>query len=122
MATKAEQFRVEQQRASQPPRARAPRRPRRDTPVDTSLPGISASDRKVGATSTALRNRSDSAARRTGVSLEDSKTGTPSRKSTRRSTGRVKTAANLQSRQTRKVTSPKVRADSAGAKPTRHRH
>lgn len=48
MSTKAEQARVEAQRNANPPRAKRLPRPRRDTQVDTSLPGVSATDRKGG--------------------------------------------------------------------------
>jgi hypothetical protein len=63
VATKAERARAEQERSGSktPPR---PRRPRRDVPVDTSRPGVSATDRKAGAGDAAARNRSARAADR----------------------------------------------------------
>ena len=62
MATKAEVFKTQQMRNARPPKAKKPARPRRDTVVDTSLPGVSASDRKVGGGGTAGRNKSKRAA------------------------------------------------------------
>ena len=110
MATKAQNFRVEQQRKAHPPKPKQPPKRRRDVPVDTSLPGVSASDRKVGAGSTAARNRSKRAARKGGVRLEDSQNGKPSRKSTRRSTGRMKPTSNLERRRIRKSSAAKSKA------------
>lgn len=46
MATRAEMFRYEQERSG-PKKAKRPRRPRRDAPVDTSLPGVSATDKRI---------------------------------------------------------------------------
>lgn len=109
MATRAEKFRSEQARAGAP-KPKRPRRPRRDTIVDTSKPGVSATDRKVGAGSTATRNRSKRAAKKGGAALEDSATGRPSRKSSRRSTGRAKRESNLARRTKRATTSATARA------------
>ena len=82
MATKAELFRYKQERMG-------PKRPPSATaaatghPVNTALPGVSATDRKVGENATGGRNVSKSAARKAPYQLEDSRT-VPSRKSTRR--------------------------------------
>jgi hypothetical protein len=110
MATKAQRFRVEQQRNARPPKPKQPPKRRRDVPVDTSLPGVSASDRKVGQGSTAARNRSERAARKGGARLEDSKNGKPSRKSTRRSEGHMKPTSNLERRRIRKTSAPETKA------------
>lgn len=75
MATKAERFRYRAERSGPKPR---------DVPVDTAEPGISATDRK------ALRDRTSAAARKGGAVLEES-SGRPSRKSSRRSHGKVQT-------------------------------
>lgn len=83
MPTKAEQFRYEQERSGEKKAKRPPRR-RRDWPVDTALPGVSATDRKVGNGSTGSRNTSQRAGRNAAYVLEDSQTGRPSRKSTRK--------------------------------------
>lgn len=89
-----------------------PGKERRDWPVDTAQPGVSASQRKVGATATATRNVK---LRRRGMvaALEDSATSKPSRKSTRRSASRAKAASQLGRRTKRKLHSPKVRASRA---------
>jgi hypothetical protein len=110
MATKAERFRAEQARAANPPKPKRPPRPRRDIPVDTAQPGTSATDRKAGALGTADRNRSRRAKNKGGAKLENSASGKPSRKSTRRSQGRVKRTSNLQRQAIRDAHSPKSRA------------
>lgn len=91
-----------------------PEKRRRDDPVDTSLPGVSASDRRAGGGHTARRNTKRNA---TGAAwaLEDSVQDRPSRKSTRKSANRSKPDSNLRRRQTRRVTSPKARATRSAA-------
>lgn len=84
--------------------------------MDTAAPGASASDRKAGAGATGARNVSKRSGKKGGARLEDSATGNASRKSTRKSEGRVKRTANLQRKATRKATSPKSRATRARAK------
>jgi hypothetical protein len=74
---------------------------------------VSATDRKAGAKSTAKRNASDRAEEKGGAVLEDSATGTPSRKSTRKSADGTKRTTNLQLREERKTASPKARAQAA---------
>lgn len=64
-----------------------PEKRRRDVPVDTAQPGRSATDRRAGYGSTARRN-SKLRAPHAAVLLEDSAQDRPSRKSTRRSSGR----------------------------------
>jgi hypothetical protein len=110
MATKAQLFRLKQQREANPPKPKKPRPPRRDLVVDTSKPGVSATDRKAGQGRTAPRNLSKSAEKKGGVQLEDSATGKPSRKSTRRSTGRLKQSVSLQQKAVRNTHSPGARA------------
>jgi hypothetical protein len=109
MATRAQRFRAEQQSAARPAKAKSPSRARRDVPIDTAQPGVSATDRKVGAGRSGTRNVSARAGRKGGASLEDSATGRPSRKSTRKSTG-VKRTSNLRQREVRRATSAKARA------------
>jgi hypothetical protein len=116
MATKAQRFRAEQQRNANAPKPKQPRRPRRDFPVDTALPGVSATDRKVGAGATASRNRSARAKEKGGARLEDSATGRPSRKSTRKSEGHIKRTSNLRRKAIRKASSSKIRAMKAKAR------
>jgi hypothetical protein len=114
MATKTQRFRSSAERSGKK-LPKKPKRPRRDDPVDTSKPGVSATDRKAGGTSTADRNRSKRAERKGGAKLEDSKEQ-PSRKSTRRSKGRKKRSSNLERRQIRRTRSPSARAARAQAK------
>jgi hypothetical protein len=116
MATKAQKFKTLQERTANPPKTKKPPLPRRDEIVDTAEPGVSASDRKVGAGGTATRNVSKRAANKGGAALEDSQTGQPSRKSTRKSTGRQKRTSNLQLRAIRKVSSAKTRATKANSR------
>ena len=115
MATKAQRFRYAVERAG-PDRPPAPPRPRRDEPVDTALPGISASDRKVGDGSTATRNQSRSAAKKAGFALEDSATGKASRRSARKGANRGKPDTNLRGEAVREVRSAKARSAAARAK------
>lgn len=83
--------------------------------VDTSKPGVSASDRRAGGDSTAKRNVSKRAETKGGARLEDSASGKPSRKSTRKSEGHVKSASSLTRREMRKARSPQARAAKAVA-------
>lgn len=115
MATKAQRFQAKAERSG-PKKAKRARKPRRDEPVDTAQPGVSATARKVGAGSTAARNVSKRAAKKATSALEDSARERPSRKSTRKSKNRAKQASNLARRATRKTTSPKARARRANAK------
>jgi hypothetical protein len=89
--------------------ASRPEKKRGDAIVDTALPGVSASDRKVGAHATAKRNTQLEAKRATAT-LEDSATGRPSRKSTRRSANRAKSGSKLARKAKRKLHSPQQRA------------
>jgi hypothetical protein len=86
-----------------------PEKTRRDRPVDTSKPGVAADDRKVGDGHTARRNTKLNT-RKATAALEDSANGKPSRKSTRRSTNRIKAATQLTRRTKRAVNSPKAPA------------
>jgi hypothetical protein len=110
MATRAERYRYLQERMG-PKRPKQPPRRRRDRPVDTALPGVSATDRKAGGNSTAARNVSKSAARKTPYMLEDSVAKhRPSRKSTRRGANKLKAGVQLQNKQLRVTTAPSQRA------------
>lgn len=90
-----------------------PEKQRRDAYVDTSAPGTSASDRKVGYGATARRNAKRNTKGLTSA-LEDSRT-TPSRKSTRKSGNRARPAAPLELRATLRSVSPKAAASRARA-------
>lgn len=99
MATKAETYRAEKQRENQ---ASNPKRASSRT---------KSTNNKEGVSGTAVRNLKTAASHvKGGPALEDSATGTPSRKSTRGSNGHIKLATNLQRRQVRRVHSPEARA------------
>ena len=117
MATKAERFVMEQQR-SKPKKPKRPKR-RRDTSVDTAQPGVSATDRKAGGGSTAARNRPLHAAKKATYALEDSATGKPSRRSSRRAANRAKPGSNLTRQKQREMRSPEARAEQAKARSRR---
>ncbi|MCA9602317.1 MAG: hypothetical protein R3A78_12090 [Polyangiales bacterium] len=116
MGKKTFEFKARAERAAKPARKPKPKRPKRNKEVDTAAVGVSATDRKVGKKHTADRNRSKSAARKGGAVLEDSQTGKPSRKSTRKSEGHVKRSSNLQRRAVRKTHSPQARAARSGGR------
>lgn len=88
--------------------ASRPEKKRGDAIVDTALPGVSATDRKVGARATAKRN-TQLEARRATATLEDSATGQPSRKSTRRSANRAKSGSKIGRKVKRKLHEPTAR-------------
>jgi hypothetical protein len=116
MVTRSEAFKSQQQRDANVPKKKRPPGPRRDFPVDTAQPGVSASDRKAGGGSSGSRNVSKRAARKGGARLEDSATGKASRKSTRKASGRIKRTSNLQRKAIRETSSPKNRASKAKAR------
>lgn len=101
--------RVGKSRANLERAAARPEKRKRDSLVDTALPGVSATDRKAGGGSTARRNTKKNLAGLTAA-LEDSAQDTPSRKSTRGSAGHAKRDGNLKQREVRKLHSPKERA------------
>jgi hypothetical protein len=88
-----------------------PEKERRDVFVDTALEGTSASDRKAGYGATAARNTKLRTSGMTAT-LEDSRTR-PSRKSSRRSANRAKSATSLTQKALAKRISPSARAASA---------
>jgi hypothetical protein len=100
--------------------AARPEKRRRDVPVDTAEKGWSATDRRAGGSSTAKRNtKLDNAGMIS--SLEDSAKKRPSRKSTRKSTNRVKGATQLTRRTQRAVRAPTTRARKSQARGTKAR-
>jgi len=113
MATKAELFRYRQERSGTKRPKQAPKR-RRDRPVNTALPGVSATDRKAGGGSSGRRNASKSAARKAPYMLEDSRVKA-SRKSTRKSANRQKPDNPMRTMVTRATTSASQRARRASA-------
>jgi hypothetical protein len=92
-----------------------PEKTNRTFPVDTSLPGTSATDRKAGGGSTARRN-TKKVARRAVAALEDSARDRPTRKSTRKSANRAKQGSKLRRRKVREVRSPSARAAKAAVR------
>lgn len=105
MATRAENHRAEEQRANRRSKPPAPKRKLRSPQATAGLTG------------TALRNLKTSASHvKEGPALEDAASGRPSRKSTRRSNGHVKSATNLQRREIRRVHSPGARAARSAAR------
>jgi hypothetical protein len=116
MATKSELVRRQLQREARPARPKKKRGPKRNAPIDTSRPGVSATDRSAGNGHTGSRNVSRRAGAKGGARLEDSATGKPSRKSSRKSAGRVKTASNLERRAIRRASSPQFKAAKAKAR------
>jgi hypothetical protein len=109
MATRAERFRAEQQVNSSKAKPKKAKPHSIDRAVNAATAGVSG----AGMAQKNLAKRSNN---KGGPALEVSSHGTPSRKSTRSSAGRVKSASNLQRRQTRRVTSPKARATRAAAR------
>jgi hypothetical protein len=107
MATKAQQIKDAELQASRKPKAKRTRS-RRDTPADRLLRNASPTNGK--APSERGRNVSKRAAKKGGAAAEESTTARPSRKSTRRSTGRLEPASPLRTREMRRVSSPKARA------------
>ena len=90
MATKADLFRWQAERSG-PKRPKKPRRQRRDVPVNTAQPGVSASDRRA----TLPHKESKRADRRKATYvLEDSEAG-PSRRSSRKSSNRQRTDVKM---------------------------
>lgn len=114
MATKAERFRYTAERSG-PKRAPRPGRRRRDVPVDTAQPGVSATDRRAGGGSTAMRNYAVSGrgARTSVYALEDTVAShRPSRKSSRSgSRNHIKTDSTVRRRLMKQIEGPTARHD-----------
>jgi hypothetical protein len=102
MATKAEEFRYWLERSG-PKKAKKARTPRRSA-VDTSLPGVSATDRKATRPKESLH-----AGRKAPYVLEDS-AGKPSRLSTRKSSNRQKTDSQSRAKRWTAEVRPETRA------------
>jgi len=109
MATRAERFRAEEQVSRSQSKPKKPKPHAIDRAVSAATAGVSG-------TGMATHNLSKRSNNKGGPALEISNGGTPSRKSTRSAAGRVKSASNLQRRQTRRITSPKARATRAVAR------
>lgn len=116
MSTKAQDFRVEQQRTAHPPRPKGVKKLKKEA-ARAANGAVDAAAAKALLSKTALpRLHSDRAARRGGSRLEDSGSGKPSRKSTRKSEGHIKLANNLTRRTIRKTHAPKTRAAKAASR------
>ncbi len=89
MATKAESSLYQEQRSGPKKAKRAPRR-RRDSEIDTSLPGVSQTNRKVGGGWTIQRNFSKRQDKQGLYMLENSNTGRPSRVTSRKGAKHMK--------------------------------
>jgi hypothetical protein len=89
MATKAEQFRYWTERSG-PKKPKSPPRARRDSEVDTSLAGVTATDRKAGVP----RKSSVRAGKKAAYALETS-ARKPSRKSSRKAGNRQRTDTKM---------------------------
>lgn len=114
MATKAERFKAETERSG---KKKSPQPKRRVT--EKSAPAKKAGRRTDEKDHTGTRNVSKSAAKKAEVVLEDSESGRPSRKSTRKSANRGKQASNLERRAIRTARSPATRAEKSAAKAQR---
>lgn len=117
MVTKADAFRREEaarkrKKNAKPKKAKKPKR----SEVDTAEPGVSATDDRRGIAHTADRNRSRHAERKAAVVLEDSESGKPSRKSSRRSANRLRMASGLEKEAARRLNTPKAKATRAKAR------
>jgi len=113
MATKSQSIQAQQKHDARPVKPKRPVRRRRDTLVDTAKPGVSATDRKAGGGVAGTRNTSTKAQKKGGARLETSATGKASRKSTRKSAGRIKRTSNLQRKAIRKTTASRKNPEGA---------
>lgn len=116
MSTKAEAFLAKQQRKAQPKVAKKVGKPKRNDPVDTSLPGVSATDRRAGHGPSGARNESARGAKKGGAAMEAVDRGPASRKSTRGSAGRADRTSNQRMQATRKAAAPASVASRAAAR------
>jgi hypothetical protein len=107
MATRAERYRAEQQVSSSQAKPKKAKAHSIDRSVGAATAGVSGDG-------TAPRNLSKRP--KGGPALEIAGSATPSRKSTRSSAGRAKSATELTRRQTRRITSPQARATRAVAR------
>ncbi|HYS82837.1 MAG TPA: hypothetical protein VEM76_19160 [Anaeromyxobacteraceae bacterium] len=92
MSTKAERFRYELERSG-PKKPKSPPRPRRDAPVDTAQPGVSATERRA-----TPRRESPRVAKKAGYAFELT-AGKPTRKSTRKSANRQRNDSQMRVKQ-----------------------
>lgn len=107
MATKSERFRYWTERSG-PKKPKRPRRPRRDDTVDTSKPGVSATDRR------APFPRKPSPAVAASATHAFEPAAKPSRKSTRKANARQRTDRKMQAKRRAALMSPGRRAKRRG--------
>lgn len=108
MATKAETFRYWTERSG-PKKPKSSPRPRRDVPVDTSQPGVSATDRRAGYP----RKATPAVARKALYGFEPA-ASRPSRKSTRKSGTSQRTDSKMQAKRRASLLNPGPKARSRG--------
>lgn len=108
MATKAERSRYWTERSG-PKKPKSPRRPRRDSPVDTSQPGVSATDRRAGFP----RKASRTAAAKAAYAFE-SAASRPSRRSGRKANARQRTDTKMQAKRRTAMLRPGKQAPRRG--------
>lgn len=119
MATRAQQYRSQEQldnRANAASGSKTKKKIKKKNQAHNSDRQVDAAVLGVSGSGTATRNFAKRSNNKGGPALEISATGTPSRKSTRSSAGRVKQATNLARRKTRQVHSPQERAARAAAR------
>jgi hypothetical protein len=119
MSTKAQDFRVEQQRSAHPPKPKGMKKLRKEAARAADVVSDAAVSNGSPEKTVVPRNHTDRAARRGGARLEVSASGRPSRKSTRKSEGHIKLASNLTRRTIRKTHAPKTRAAKAASRAKR---
>ena len=103
MATKAERFRYWTERSG-PKKPKSSPRPRRDVPVDTSQPGVSATDRRAG-----YPRKVTPAVATKALYVFEPAVSRPSRKSTRKSGSRQRTDSKMQAKRRTALFSPRAK-------------
>lgn len=119
MATRAERYKAEKERSGpkKPPSPVRKAKPAKEAKEAPAEPKKKAPARRVeGSEHTAERNVSKRASKKAVSALEDSSTGTASRKSTRTSKNRGKPSENLERKAKNATFTPEVRAAKAKAK------
>ena len=117
MSTKAQDFRVEQQRTAHPPKPKGLKKLRKEAArADNGTEAKNGAESKTAVKMAVGRHHTDRTARRGGSRLEESASGKPSRKSTRKSEGHIKLATNLTRQTIRKTHSAKTRAAKAASR------
>ena len=108
MATKAQRFRHRTERSG-PKKPKSPPRRRRDFPVDTSKPGVSASDRRAG-----FPRKAYSTVRAKAPYAFEPAEVRRSRKSTRKSGSRQRTDRKMQAKRRAALMRPRTPTSRSG--------